>query len=495
MTTTPNNIDVLSFENDFSQINSEDLGLFSGWTQFKGSKSHQTIECLNYTIKEQEDDFLEIDNSDDIIEKALEKKKEIELFKKFASFEFLGHFLGYQNLKNKPIQNILEMDGSVKEYRCTYLETDNIGLVPKVYAPTSMENRDVANICMSFQGTDPSCLASVLRDLEPGGAGSKSFARNLKSMLSQFCDVLGKFQKEINTQNKPLQITIAGHSLGGADTKNMIVAFMYAIAEAQGITVAGHEEFSNTLNPEQKKLLCEITKIIAAPIKGAGVPQKTADLSDTLAGLLAEQRNKGNSKLEVELYRQITPGDGVSQTGEGDILNNSPAEHAKVIDLKTHIGNSGRQVFSTAGAIATVAVGGALGLAAVATSAALGIKDMAIAHTAHLFNAPREVQYETMENGMNKSISQNEGYSEFNRKCWSLNTAHQAAAKVANVISSGADFCKSSLDMLFGFNAKNTQKEVVAAAPKALAGTLASSSQSNTKKAWYRWSRIKGCQV
>ncbi len=403
---------------DKVQIQIQDSNtLFKNWTRLTNKNGIQT-EVKEFEIIEREDDWFELDNS---------KSQEAEhaYLRNYAHGEFLAHKLAYQNLPHDSMQQVLEKDGSYAEYKTIRLTVNHKGLVGYILVPTTLKPDTNPDIKVVFQGTDPCSTASCLRDLELGGAGSISFADNRRAILQQINEAIHAFNQERNMPNGLVNVTVAGHSLGGADAQNCHTALLQAISD-------GCKDI------KKQSDLNHIQNCRLFTYNSAGVPEATAKRSVALAKDLAELRKEGKTNVTIESYNQRVGGDGVQQTGEAHVLNNVPAEYAKVDILKAHIGYEHHNKFSPTSAAAAVAAGtaaasligapiagAAVAMTVVAASAGFGIKDTAVAHTQHCFEQPIQASYEALSNATPEG--QKEVHTELNKKSWWINALHKGA--------------------------------------------------------------------
>jgi hypothetical protein len=401
--------------------------LFKNLTELSSTDSGTVTTVQDFKVIEVEDDFSLFDEKtpEEIkLEREAARNNEATYLQRYASFENLAQNLAYdsklQYKKEGESVIVKEADGREASYYVRRLQTQNAGLVAHVLTPVNPTRS--FDVKVLFRGTDPGSLSSVARDLESNGAGSESFAKHKFTLLRQVNEMI----KEKNPSNLPTALTVAGHSLGGADTQNFATAVMDSVANY------------GSLYPE----LAKLQKLTIFTANSAGVPQATAEQAAKLVADLAELRKEGKTNLTIESYNKRVGGDGVQQTGETHILSNVPAEHAKVDVLKAHIGTEKRNLLSmaTAGALvaSSAAVAGPIGAATsssfVAWNAYRGISDTAKAHTEVLFKKEAvQATYDRLSNAT--AEGQLKVHEQLSKKSSTLNRIHNAAYQAASLAS------------------------------------------------------------
>lgn len=399
--------------------------LFKNWVELCPAGGQVASTFRDYQlIEREEDEWTEIDNSEAV-------RAQHAYLKKYAAGEQWAHELAYQDLKANPIQQVIEDDGSLREYRCQALNTTNPGLVAYALTPTQLKPGEKPDIKIIFRGTKPSSKDSVYRDLEPGGAGAISFAKDRDLILEQINQIAKEF-------DQGLTLTIAGHSLGGADAQNAAAAVIEAVAQNKGISYVARDKETPAIPSECCDNLSQVEHLRLFTYNSAGIPQATAERSQSLVALLAEKRAKGEQIPTIESYNQQVGGDGVQQTGEAHLLSNVSGRCAKVDVLKAHIGSEHHHKLglSTSLALGTLLTatagvpGFALASTATVASVALGLKDTKKSHCDHLHAAPRAVQYESFSN--TTPGGQAKVHAQLNNKSAWLNTLHRGGASIYN---------------------------------------------------------------
>ncbi len=263
-----------------------------------------------------------------------------EYLKKYYYAQFLAHQLAYQlgDLDNKAknfadiyngskMLHIAEENLVPSKHQYMRLVASNLGLVGYILFATEPE--DNIDIKIIFRGTDIKSRTSIDRDVfEEGGAGSASFMENSNLILYQICKVIENIKSDNITKPLPISVTIAGHSLGGADAQNCFTIIMLAIAEN-----LGYNEQDQKIDPAIASKINElaINKLRLFIYNSAGVPAATRDLSIDIAKFLYEQQANMH-RPQIETYNYLVAGDVVQNTGEAYVLDNVPKEHA-IVDV------------------------------------------------------------------------------------------------------------------------------------------------------------------
>lgn len=383
--------------------------------------------------------------------------------KQFCSGEFLSHELAYRAAKDVTIgpNLIIEEDASFREYNFTRLKTSHKGIAAYIAIPTNIIEQDQqVDIKVVFRGTKS--LASVLRDLEFKGAGSASFALDRNNIISDINVAIKNINDKFNKLKK-ISITIAGHSLGGADAQHCVAALAQAIAENCGYSI----EQKNSIPQKIRDQFGYVKQIKLLTYNSAGVPKEIAEESIKLAAFLADQRKQMNTVVQFKVFHQLVGGDGVQQTGEANIFNNVPKEYAEVHVLKAHIGyehhsfrlsNIAATTLAATilvGPLSAIMVGGGL----TSVSIIMGIIDTLKSHTELLFKKhpdtePLQVRYQSISNI--DSMGQKLIAIELNNKSDSLWYAHKASNYFYNSIG----FLKEAALKTFKNGTKNTVNNI-----------------------------------
>jgi len=238
-----------------------------------------------------------------------------QYYLQFAAFEQYINVSYRQatDIKDGETISVMNENDDILHYQVHRLKTSNPALLPVVLTP--VEGSD--DIKILFQGT--STLAGWGRNISGfGGAGYDSFLKEKDQLLMQLIAILKKLPP-----HKRKKISFIGHSLGGSDAQNMIVAVMIEM-------LAG-----KTLE------LSEIQDLQLCVFNSGGVPQHVADKSDQLAIKL---KQLGKS---IAAYVLIAGGDLVQQTGEAMCFANLSPEIGLLIlaKIKTTFENSWKETY------------------------------------------------------------------------------------------------------------------------------------------------------
>ena len=150
----------------------------------------------------------------------------------FASAEHLAHTIPYDlNANFDPAVPlvVVDEDGALREYTVTHIETKNPAIVGYILAGKDNNPR----VHTVFRGTADK--ASMIRDLEHGGAGQKSFYAEKDLILSQIDAVIRQRANEWTHQEElKIKLSISGHSLGGGDAQNCFAAITDVMSRLHG---------------------------------------------------------------------------------------------------------------------------------------------------------------------------------------------------------------------------------------------------------------------
>lgn len=383
-----------------------------------------------------------------------DQQQELNKLKQFCSGEFLAHQVAYRAAKDITSYPalIIEEDASFREYNFTRLQTHNKGIAAYIAIPTKVtdqEQNQNIDIKVVFRGTKS--RSSLLRDLEFGGAGSASFAVDRDKIISYINAAIEKINSRSN-KPKLISITVAGHSLGGADAQNCVTALAQAISENYGYSV----EQKNSIPQEFRTQFGYIKQIKLLTYNSAGVTKDIAEHSIKLAAFLANKREKMKTPVKLQAFYQLVGGDGIQQTGEANIFNNVPKEHVEVHVLKAHIGYEHHSFRLVEIAAATLAAGmlvaplGAtvIGSSLILASLIIGTIDTLKSHTEILFKKepniePLQVSYQSISNV--NPMGQKLIETELNKKSYSLWYAHKISSCFYNSITFLGNFAINSL--------------------------------------------------
>lgn len=193
---------------------------------------------------------------------------------------------------------LLDSDGVTRPYHVAKFNTVHGGLVGYVMFSTDPSN---PRIHVTFRGTTD--FLSIQRDLETllpydCGVGGCSFVKDKKNLLDLLYAVLITKQQR---SELPLQLTIAGHSLGGADAQNFMDLVLAKLAS------------------DQNSPLAELAEINLFHMNSAGVSAAAAESSEKNL----ERVNQLYPNLKVSQYVIQSHGDILQQSGHNSVLASS----------------------------------------------------------------------------------------------------------------------------------------------------------------------------
>jgi hypothetical protein len=193
----------------------------------------------------------------------------------FARYEYCAHGLAYLHLSNNevvvnwwnspiklPIQRIIHHQGLY----CYLLQDKNKWII-------------------SFQGTDPSDLSSVSRDLDRGSAG-------FKRLRQQYLYILQVLADKLQQSSHQVKLVICGHSLGGADAQNFFTACIASLASLHSTelqTSTSSCVWQKFISRRRAPLtaLKQISAVHLYAYNGAGIRKTSAELAKVAARRLS----------------------------------------------------------------------------------------------------------------------------------------------------------------------------------------------------------------
>lgn len=230
---------------------------------------------------------------------------QVTILSKFTSLEWLGHHHAYQNYKDGQLINILEEDGTKRNYKVHNVQTSHDGIIAKILVPVTTKPTNPIEIKLLFSGTNSA--SAGIRNLQHGCPGHHTLQCDIPKIDNQLVEILGKHV----ANNQSVKLTIAGHSLGGADSQNYFAHLMQKLD-----------------NCDKNQPLAKIKQLTLGVQNSTGVLEQVAHSSH----LYAENLSKKGITLEANF--QIVAGDGIQQTGESSILNNVDPKCCKVNLIK-----------------------------------------------------------------------------------------------------------------------------------------------------------------
>jgi hypothetical protein len=367
---------------------------------------------------------------------------------KYRRAEYLAHQWIYQ--RDLPLSGeiiITEEDGTKQKYCFNKLQGINhAGLIGYILTPKTVAADQVPDFKIVFRGTKID--QSIGRDLEHGGAGARSFADNQQVILQEINDAIEQFNLKQPTKeaSSPVSLTIAGHSLGGADAQNCLIAVMDGICNNLGL-----KTLYKPIPLDSVDHFGCINRLRAFVFNSAGIPQENATKSIALAKQIYDVREV--QPVDLQSYNLLVVGDGIQQTGQAHILNDVPQEHAQVMLLKVTLPGYGHNnpcsvstsmilvggAYWCLGPIGALAVGGM-----VSSCAANALKDTSVAHRVKLFdtnNLEKEIQYEIICNNKEERAML---HNELQKKNGTLNFFQNILTSTINSISDPLSILQST---------------------------------------------------
>jgi hypothetical protein len=258
-------------------------------------------------------------------EKELSTEQVASVFSNYASSEIIAHSLvsklATEINPGNATYEILDSDGEIRQYSAKKIMTKNRGLVGFFLMPVLTDN---TKIHVVFKGT--SNTASIIRDLEYGGAGAESFAEESEGILQQINGWV-RVARQRNG-NQKTQLAIHGHSLGGADAQNCSAVLIKAMA--QNVDSNGtNQSYENKLPLNIRNNLQYVNSLSISHINSAGVSKKVALECERDANFLAHHA-KGSNKINVSLHALHVNNDIVQKSGQASILSDVDANVAHV---------------------------------------------------------------------------------------------------------------------------------------------------------------------
>lgn len=287
-----------------------------------------------------------------------------EVFQLYRMGEKLAHTIAYKPLKTNAIEKVYIAEIRKEIEHIVYkLAVDHKGLVGYILCPTEFptELKNKIDLKIVFKGTDD--LPSLLRDLtEAGGAGNESFHANKHRIIAQINQAIRELKTElrarsINLTDLELSITIAGHSLGGADAQRCLYILKEAIAENLNCP-----NIQNGVLETDRKELRNIVKLRLFTFNSTGVSlednQKSEAISGFITSIIEEQNSKPKEpptkiKLKTEINIFYAAGDGVQQTGDTHILHRVSSKQALIRFIKAGNIHEGQHYVTSQAALRT----------------------------------------------------------------------------------------------------------------------------------------------
>lgn len=233
----------------------------------------------------------------------------------FRHAEYLAHVLPYTLDARKSSQEttIQEPDGKKYKYVAKLVKDTHNGLVCFVLYSKDKLNPKVQVL---FRGTHNA--HSIKRDLETFGIspGKNTFETDKVKVMRTIKKIVSAKQE---SSNIPIELTIAGHSLGGADAQNCAAAIF---------------EDMHSIKYKKPSPLAALGSLNIMHANSAGVSQDTALKCKRLLPKIM----KTHSTFKVKQQIIMVGGDAIQQGGYTTILADAPKEYVRTKLLKADIG-------------------------------------------------------------------------------------------------------------------------------------------------------------
>lgn len=240
-----------------------------------------------------------------------------------------------------PTQNAeTETDIAYKIQKVPTIPGLNIFVLAPIDTPPGMKKE----IKVLFTGTQDK--AGVMRDLEEGAPGSQSFEASQDLIITAIADAAKNLKLE---DGEHYQLSLRGHSLGGADTQHAMLAITNRMAqdlEKQKETIKKLKESSYTADLEiEKKKLSEnqmLARIDSLDVSLNASPKVLDKQSDAFSKNLEAIKQKNQAKqihlktnLRVLLYdKDIVPYFGEKHIAT-DAIENGLIDQTRIVYLET----------------------------------------------------------------------------------------------------------------------------------------------------------------
>lgn len=252
------------------------------------------------------------------VEHSSSKRSPISKDKSLMSFrttECLAHIIPYMKLDNSSSIAMYDEDGEKREYTIKKIMGTHPGLVCYILYSEDPNN---SRIHVTFKGTHN--LSSAMRNLEnPTKPGKYSYFNDEELIVGEIEEIVATQQKKCIEKVK---LTLAGHSLGGADCQNCASSLLKRIAK-------------------KKPPLSDVASLTVMHCNAVGVGESVA----SEANQNAIQIKKQNPKFEIRLRCIAVEGDPIQQAGHRSIFS---GEATKVVDaelLKARISSSDKNLY------------------------------------------------------------------------------------------------------------------------------------------------------
>ncbi len=255
--------------------------------------------------------------------KPFKQELEYAINKPLALLEYLAHQLAY-NLDGKSQVELPGHTDGNQRYNVQKVKDVPSGLNAYILYPENSDTEKPVDLKLIFRGTNPRD-ASIMRDLEPSGAGFDTMEKAAKNIIRQLHNILKHYQ------GRAVNLTITGHSLGGADAQNFFGHFLNP--NVSDIT-------NETLT--DSTLLANIQKLVLFTKCSAGVPEIThSRVISALNRLNGQQEQTG---IKTEIFHLKVEGDIVQATGDCHVGSSLEHEIADVSILQISPSNKASRI-------------------------------------------------------------------------------------------------------------------------------------------------------
>ena len=252
-----------------------------------------------------------------------------------AGWEFLEPFEQRLKQENRELELhehlVHQLAYNLRGKRCVTLPNDQRCLVEKItgvpaglnayiLVPETAPANGTTEIRLLFRGTKD--RASVIRDLESSGAGFETMEVAAATITRQLHVILSS----MNDSGREINLTIGGHSLGGADAQNFLGHLLGAM-----VTEASEDKSSAPL--------ANITHISLFTKCSAGVPKLAHER--VCSALQCLQEHGG---VRLKIFHLKVAGDVVQATGDCHIGAGLPFATADVSVLQVYPANEASRI-------------------------------------------------------------------------------------------------------------------------------------------------------
>ncbi|WP_066016172.1 hypothetical protein [Endozoicomonas atrinae] len=297
-------------------------------SEFSSVGSFCITDAQELVSKPDSIDDSDMDDWEDLRDCAQELKpfkQELEdaINKPLVLLEYLAHQLAY-NLDGKSQVELPGHSDGNQRHNVQKVQEVPPGLNAYILYPENSDTGKPVDLKLIFRGTNP-YDASAIRDLEPSGAGFDTMEKAAKSITQQLHNILRHYP------DRAVNLTITGHSLGGADAQNFFGHFLNP-----NISAIANETLTAT------PLLANIQKITLFTKCSAGVPEITHNrVISALNRLNGQQEHTG---IKTEIFHLKVEGDIVQATGDCHVGSSLEQKIADVSILQIYPSNEASRV-------------------------------------------------------------------------------------------------------------------------------------------------------